>query len=96
MNGSASTPSSATMNGTRCAISPAMNATSRESRSSLATMTGHLPARPAASAAASCGPPVERVRALAGLDLDELGCELEALGLGEAVDGGPLGLDAEP
>src|SRR3954447_14163176 len=32
MNGSASGPSSATMNGTRCAIKPAINATSRESR----------------------------------------------------------------
>jgi hypothetical protein len=32
MNGSASAPSSATMNGTRWAMRPAMNATSRESR----------------------------------------------------------------
>ena len=40
MIGSASAPSSATMNGTRCAIRPAMKATSRESRSSLATMIG--------------------------------------------------------
>ena len=32
-------PSSATMNATRCAISPEMNATSRERRSSLATPT---------------------------------------------------------
>jgi type I restriction enzyme R subunit len=30
------------MNGTFCAINPAMKATSRDSRSSLATMTGHL------------------------------------------------------
>ena len=42
MNGSASDPSSATMNGTRWAIRPAMNATSRERRSSLATSTGHF------------------------------------------------------
>jgi len=34
MNGSASRPNSATMNGTRCAIRPATKATSRESRSS--------------------------------------------------------------
>ena len=37
MKGSASRPSSATMNGTRYAISPATNATSRDSRSSLET-----------------------------------------------------------
>jgi hypothetical protein len=40
--------------GTRCAMSPDMKATSRESRSSLATMIGHLRLRAAASAAASC------------------------------------------
>ena len=34
MNGSASRPSSATMNGTHCAIRPATNGTSRDSRSS--------------------------------------------------------------
>jgi hypothetical protein len=34
---------------------PAMKATSRDSRSSFATMTGHLPVLPAESAAASCG-----------------------------------------
>jgi hypothetical protein len=35
MNGSASTPSSATMNGTRCAIRPDTKATSRDTRSKL-------------------------------------------------------------
>src|SRR5215216_6527042 len=50
MNGSASRPSSATMNGTRCAISPETNATSRDSRSSLATRTLHLAFRAAARA----------------------------------------------
>jgi hypothetical protein len=33
------------MNGTRCAISPEMNATSGDSRSSLETITGHFPQR---------------------------------------------------
>jgi hypothetical protein len=42
MNGSASAPSSATPNGTRWAIRSAMKATSRESRSSLATSWGRL------------------------------------------------------
>src|SRR5690349_16668263 len=41
MNGSTSGPSSATNNGTRCAMSPEMNCTSRLSRSSLATAKGH-------------------------------------------------------
>src|SRR6476659_10148598 len=54
MNGSASAPSSATMNGTRCAIRAAMKATSRERRSSLATRIGHFSRRAVASAAASC------------------------------------------
>ena len=39
---------------------------------------------------------VERVRALARLDLSELGGDLEALGLGEAGDGGALGVEPEP
>ena len=55
MKGSASRPSSATMKGTRCAISPDTNATSRESLSSLETTTQHLALRAAARAAASCG-----------------------------------------
>src|SRR5436190_16898158 len=96
MKGSASTPSSATMNGTCCAISPAMNATSRDSRSSLATMTGHLPARPAARAAASCGRRSNASEPFPSLDLDELRCELETLRLGEALNGGLLRFDAEP
>src|SRR6516225_6015917 len=40
MKGSVSTPSSVTMNGTRCFMSPLMKCTSRLSRSSLATMIG--------------------------------------------------------
>jgi hypothetical protein len=52
MNGSASRPSSATMNGTRWAIRPTTKATSRESRSSLATTTLHFAAFAALKAAA--------------------------------------------
>ena len=55
INGSASRPSSATMNGTRCAIRPATKATSRDSRSSLATTTLHFEAFAAAREAASWG-----------------------------------------
>ena len=40
MNGSASAPSSVTMNGTRLPINREMNATSRERRQSFATTTG--------------------------------------------------------
>jgi hypothetical protein len=71
-----------------------MKATSRESRSSLATMTGHLPVFPAASAAASCGRR-SRVGSLTGLDLGELGDEDVALGFGETSDSGALCLDPE-
>ena len=39
---------------------------------------------------------VERVGALARLDLSELGGDLEALGLGEAGDGGALSVNAKP
>ncbi len=39
---------------------------------------------------------VERIGALARLDLSELGGDLEALGLGEAGDGGALGVEPEP
>jgi hypothetical protein len=39
---------------------------------------------------------VERVGALARLDLSELGGDLEALSLGEAGDGGALGVEPEP
>src|SRR5258706_15557420 len=40
-------------------------------------------------------PAVHRVRALAGLHLDELSDDLEALCLGEVVQGSPLGLNAQ-
>jgi hypothetical protein len=43
------------MNGTRCAISVAMKATSRLKRSSLATSTAHLAFLAGISAIASCG-----------------------------------------
>jgi len=39
---------------------------------------------------------VKRVCPLARLDLCELGDDLEPLGLGEAGDGGALGVDAKP
>src|SRR5215218_10070300 len=95
MNGSVSGPSSATMNGTRCAIRPAMNATSRLSLSSFATSTGHFRRFASARAAASCGelrPSVERVGSLAGLDLDVFAHDLDALGLTEPLNSGLLRL----
>jgi hypothetical protein len=55
MNGSVSAPSSDTMNGTLCAISPEMKCTSRDSRSSLDTMTGPPAFFAALIAAASFG-----------------------------------------
>src|ERR1700719_3266973 len=55
MNGSASAPSSATMNGTREALKTEMKATSRDRRQSFATTTGAFALRAFASAAANCG-----------------------------------------
>ena len=55
MNGYTSAPNSATRNGTRCTMSPAMKCTSRDNRSSLATSTGQSRRRAAARAAASYG-----------------------------------------
>ncbi len=55
MNGSASAPSSVTMNCTRCAISPAINDTSRLSQSSFATTMAALALRAAARASRSIG-----------------------------------------
>ena len=95
MKGSASAPSSATMNGTRCAISPAMKATSRESRSSLETITGHLAERPVAKAAARRGRRSSASAPFAGFDLDVFGDDLDSLGFGEPRDCGFLGFDAK-
>ena len=95
MNGSASAPSSATMNGTRCAISPAMKATSRESRSSLETITGHLAERARSQGGSEAWPAIERVGTFAGFDLDVFRDDLDSLGFGEARDCGSLGFDAE-
>jgi hypothetical protein len=83
MKGSASRPSSATMKGTRCAISPETKATSRESRSSLETRTLQRALRAAARAAASCGRR-SRVGALAGFRLDVFGDDLQSFRLREA------------
>lgn len=58
-------------------------------------MTGHLPVFPAARAAASCGRPLQGVRALACLDLCELGDERVALGFRETGDRSSLSLDAK-
>src|SRR5271166_5442044 len=95
-NGSTSAPSSATRNGTRCAMRPLMKCTSRERRSNFATTTGALPCRRAsASAAESCG---RRSRASAPfprLDLGELRDDLEALSLSEASDGCALGVETK-
>ena len=96
MNGSASAPSSATRNGTRCAISPEMKATSRDSRSSLATMTGQRGLARRVQRRPELRPAEQRIAALAALGLDVLGEDGDALCLGEPGDRHPLRLDAEP
>jgi hypothetical protein len=40
--------------------------------------------------------PIERIGAIAGLDLDEFGSEHEAFRVGKAGDDCPLGFDAQP
>ncbi|MFK7945517.1 MAG: hypothetical protein AB8B85_21770 [Paracoccaceae bacterium] len=71
-----------------------MKATSRESRSSLATITGQRARRAVSSASRRTGRLA--IASLAALGLDMLGQERNPLGLGEASNGGALGLDAEP
>jgi hypothetical protein len=68
-----------------------MKATSRLSRSNLATSTGHL-RRFASASAAQFRAAVQRVGSLAGLDLNVLANDLEALRLAEPLNGGLLGL----
>ena len=75
------------MNGTRCAIRPAMKATSRDSRSSLRDRDFAFGFLRRLQRRLQLRPAVERVSALAGLDLGELGDDLEALGGGERGDG---------
>ena len=88
-------PSSATMNGTRCAIRPAMKATSRDRRSSLATTTGHFAVRRCRERGGKLRPAIQGVGSLARFDLDELGDLGEVFALCEPCDGGSLRLNAE-
>jgi hypothetical protein len=78
------------MNGTRWAIRPTTNATSRESRSSSRDYHGALAGLACCQRCAELGSTVEGIGSLAGLDLGELGDERVALSLGEAGNGGPL------
>ena len=69
-----------------------MKWTSRLSRSSLATATGHLALLGLCQRGRELRAAVERVGTFAGLDLDELSGDLEALALGEPGNGGALRL----
>ena len=82
MNGSTFLPSAVTMNGTRCAIRPLMKATSAkpvELRHGDFTpgFLGGL------QRGLQCGPAIQSIATLAGLDLGELGDDGEAFSLGE-------------
>ena len=83
------------MNGTRWAIRPATNATSRDRRSSFDTTTLHLALRAAANAAASLRPAVQGVGALPRFRLRVFADDGEALSCREALNGRPLGFYAE-
>ena len=95
MNGSASAPSSATMNGVLWVIRPEMKWTSRLSRSSLATMIGALCLLGAAERRGELRPPVERVAPLPVSTSVKVSTQAEALGLGEAGERGLLRLEAK-
>ena len=94
MNGSASAPNSATMNGVLWLIRPEMKWTSRLKRSSLATIIGGLELPGCGQGRRELRPAVERVSARPGLDLGERLQEVVALGLGEAGERGLLRLEA--
>jgi hypothetical protein len=78
------------MNGTRWTIRPAMKATSRERRSSLATTTGQT-----GKGGRQLRPSIESICSLSGFDLGELLDNGNALGLGEAGHRRTLRLDAQ-
>src|SRR6267142_1124163 len=86
MKGSASVPSSATMKGTRCDMRPATNATSRDSRSNLATTTEHFCLRASANAAARLGRKLRASAPLPTFDLDELLHDRQTFYLCKALD----------
>ena len=90
MNGSASAPSSAAMNGTLEAIRPAMKATSRESRSSLGDDDGAADLLRGCQGCGELWSALQRICALARLDLDELARDGETLALAELGDGTTL------
>src|SRR3982074_1861154 len=96
MNGSASRPSWATMKGTRWAVSPETNATSRESRSSLETSPAHLAGGAGSQCRRELRPPIEGVRPLPGFGLHKFTDDRDPLDLREAPDGRSLRLDPEP
>src|SRR3979411_50413 len=86
MKGSASRPSSATMKGTRCAMSPV------ELRDHHAAfdVAGCRQGR------GKLGPPLEGIESLAGFGLHKLPNDRDPLGFAEACHGCPLRLDPEP
>ena len=73
-----------------------MKCTSWLRRSSLATATWHLSLLRGCESGLELRAAVERIRALAGLYLDELTDQLQALSVGELMKGLPLSLDPEP
>ena len=95
MNGSASQPSSAAMKGTLEAISPAMKATSRESRSSLATTMEQRDLLGSRQGCRELWPALQRIGAFASLDLDELARDSETLALAELDDRPTLRFQAQ-
>ena len=95
LKGSTSGPSSATIKGTRLAMSPLMKATSRLKSVELGDHDRALLPLGGVESALQLGSEFERVSSLAGLDLEELAGQVKALGLGKADDRLSLSLEAE-
>src|SRR6267142_1642555 len=95
MKGSASRPSSATMNGTRWAIRPATKATSRDRRVQLGNNYAALRRLCSGQRCGQLRAPVQGVRALTSFSFDKLSRNSEGFASGEVIDSGPLGIKAE-
>lgn len=95
MNGSASAPSSAAMNGTLEAINPAMKATSRREPVELGDDDGAAGLLRRRQSSRELRPALQRIGAFAGLDLDILTRDCETFALAELGDGTTLRFEAQ-
>src|SRR6266853_2251435 len=96
MKGSASRPSSATMNGTRWGHQAGNERDIAGEAVELRDQDTALGVAGRCERSCELGPPIERVGALSGLGFDVFRNDPEVLGFGEPGDCCALGLDPEP